>query len=232
MQWNLRTRDTMGPKILSLVERSSLSRRWNKRRMGLKQVPFVERSSLSWMVPYQRFHCILVRKMAQFRWFRYTFFACQLLPSYPSSCFETVLSTLHSLPPYHSIFPSSYSSHSFTHPLTHSSGYWVVCSGPWGPSDGVERWVSDRHGTLTDEPSEGSGTSPGDLHQSVWTHTYIRRYPGCEWVQIPPRVALSFPWKRKSCPGCSWLVCFALPFYLATYVGVDTWTIVIARNIT
>ena len=29
IQWNLRTRDTMGPTILSLVERSSLSRRSN-----------------------------------------------------------------------------------------------------------------------------------------------------------------------------------------------------------
>ena len=29
VQWNLRTRDTMGPMILSLVERSSLSRRSN-----------------------------------------------------------------------------------------------------------------------------------------------------------------------------------------------------------
>ena len=26
--------------------------------MGLKQVSFVERSFLSWRVPYQRFHCI------------------------------------------------------------------------------------------------------------------------------------------------------------------------------
>ena len=63
LQWNLQTRDTMGPTILSVVERSSLSRRSNKhlvslversslsRRsnnsMGLKQVSFVERSSLS-----------------------------------------------------------------------------------------------------------------------------------------------------------------------------------------
>ena len=33
-------------------------------------------------------------------------------------------------------------------------------------------------------------------------------------VRIPPRAALLL--LRKSCPGCSWLVCLALPFYLAT----------------
>ena len=63
LQWNLRTRDTMRPMILSLVERSSLSRRSNNTlkyiSMGLKQVSFVERSSLSRRVPYWRFHCKL-----------------------------------------------------------------------------------------------------------------------------------------------------------------------------
>ena len=44
--WNLRTRDTLGLIVLSLVERLSL------------MVPqqFVERSSLSQRVPYQKFH--------------------------------------------------------------------------------------------------------------------------------------------------------------------------------
>ena len=47
IQWNLQTRDTMGPAILSVVERSSLSWRSNRLySMGLKQVSFVERSSL------------------------------------------------------------------------------------------------------------------------------------------------------------------------------------------
>ena len=32
------------------------------------------------------------------------------------------------------------------------------------------------------------------------------------WVRIPPRAALLL----LSCPGCSWLVCLALPFYLVT----------------
>ena len=54
LQWNLWTRDTMGPTILSLVERSSLSRRSNN------WVPFVKRSSLSRRVPYQRFHSVLL----------------------------------------------------------------------------------------------------------------------------------------------------------------------------
>ena len=44
IQWNPRTRDTMGPTI---VERSSLSRRSTSISMGLKEVSFVERSSLS-----------------------------------------------------------------------------------------------------------------------------------------------------------------------------------------
>ena len=32
--------------------------------------------------------------------------------------------------------------------------------------------------------------------------------------RIPPRADLLFSLERKSCPGCSWLVCYALPFYL------------------
>ena len=51
----------MGPTILSLVERLYLSRRTNSISMGMKQVSFVERSSLSWRVPYRRFLCSSVR---------------------------------------------------------------------------------------------------------------------------------------------------------------------------
>ena len=36
------------------------------------------------------------------------------------------------------------------------------------------------------------------------------------WVRIPPRATLVFSFEEKSCPGCSLLVCLALPFYLAT----------------
>ena len=70
LQWNLRTKDTMGPAILSLVERSSLSQRSNNRvsfveRSSLSQrsnnrVSFVERSSLSRRVPYRRFHRVVL----------------------------------------------------------------------------------------------------------------------------------------------------------------------------
>ena len=62
IQWNLRTRDTIGPKIWSLVERLSLSRRFihSVISMELKQMSFLERLSLSRRVPYQRFHCWLI----------------------------------------------------------------------------------------------------------------------------------------------------------------------------
>ena len=53
IQWNLRTRDTLGLIVSSLVERLSLS-------MVLQQLSFVERSSLSQRVPYRRFHCMYV----------------------------------------------------------------------------------------------------------------------------------------------------------------------------
>ena len=64
LQWNLRTRDTLGLIVLSLVERLSLSRRYVYTlkiiSTVLQQVPFVERLSLSQRVPYQRFHGKLV----------------------------------------------------------------------------------------------------------------------------------------------------------------------------
>ena len=41
------------------------------------------------------------------------------------------------------------------------------------------------------------------------------------WVQIPPRAALLLFFKRKSCPGCSWLVCCAFAF-VPRYQVVET----------
>ena len=62
LQWNLQKRDTLGQMSLSLVGMLSLSRRSNITLfksiiMRLKQVSFVERSSLSQRVPYWRFDC-------------------------------------------------------------------------------------------------------------------------------------------------------------------------------
>ena len=53
---NLRTRCNMGPTILSLIERSSLS--WRS-QLGQKQVFFLERS-LSQRFPYREFHCMIL----------------------------------------------------------------------------------------------------------------------------------------------------------------------------
>ena len=58
IQWNLQIKDTLGPAILSSIERLSSSWRLKMMGKGSRSVSFVGRLSLSRRVLYWRFHCI------------------------------------------------------------------------------------------------------------------------------------------------------------------------------